>query len=388
MKRVGLLVLVVSLLLSLSACGAKSEPVYEGEYASQEAFLEAMAKGISNRLKNVDDDKQRTDEENCEYLVGLVNYELEQIEAYENLVFEDTLFDELAHGYISACKMQLVGAQNYKNSNLYNPLWNGGSTIRNGIICELYSRYNLPITSEEANNYSASGVTVTYSVSTDNVGNNSAIKEDTVAKLASEDDFVFVNNGNEIQINGYKGNGGNIIIPPEIDGTPVTRIADSAFKDATNITGVVLPEKLQYIGDFAFVNLDNLRGVIVLPESMVEVGGHAFQSTGITGVVIQSDCELNVNAFANAYEMEFVYVADGCAPAIGTAVFGSNKSLNVAVFPEDMYQIKDETFNACNALVIYAPAGSYAEKYAKNNFIQTDTDGYAEQVEYFAEIYG
>lgn len=92
--------LVVSLLLSLSACGAKSEPVYEGEYASQEAFLEAMAKGISNRLKNVDDEKQRTDEEKWEYFAGLVNYELEQIEMYEDLVFEDSLFNELAHGYI------------------------------------------------------------------------------------------------------------------------------------------------------------------------------------------------------------------------------------------------------------------------------------------------
>lgn len=156
MKRIVLLILAFSLLLSLSACGAKSEPAYEGEYASQEAFLDAMAKGISNRLKNVNDGKQRTDEEKSEYYIQLVKYELEQIETYEDLVFADPLFNELAHGYINACKMQLVGAQNYRNSNLYDPLWSGGSTIRNGIICEFYSRYNLPITSEEASQYSPS----------------------------------------------------------------------------------------------------------------------------------------------------------------------------------------------------------------------------------------
>jgi len=80
--------------------------------------------------------------------------------AYEDLVFEDPLFNELAHGYISACKMQLIGAQNYKNSNLYDPLWSGGSTIRNGIICEFYSRYNLPITADEASQYSPSSGSV------------------------------------------------------------------------------------------------------------------------------------------------------------------------------------------------------------------------------------
>lgn len=167
MKRTVLLIMVLSLLLSLSACGTKPEPVYEGEYASQEAFLEAMAKGISNRLKNVDDGKQYTDEEKSEHYVKLVTYELDQIVAYEDLVFEDPLFNELAHGYISACKMQLIGAQNYKNSNLYNPLWNGGSTIRNGIICEFYTRYNLPITADEASQYSPSSGSVSYTVSGD-----------------------------------------------------------------------------------------------------------------------------------------------------------------------------------------------------------------------------
>ncbi len=62
MKKLCLFLLVLAMLLSCTACGAKSAPVYNGEYASQEKFLEAMAKGISNRLKNVDDEKQRTAE--------------------------------------------------------------------------------------------------------------------------------------------------------------------------------------------------------------------------------------------------------------------------------------------------------------------------------------
>lgn len=194
MKRLRLIILTFAMLLSFTACDSNSASASNTEYASQEAFLKDMAKGISNRLKNVDDEKQRSDEEKFQYLTQLVTYELEQIEAYEDLVFEDELFNELAHGYISACKMQLVGAQNYKNSNLYNALWNGGSTIRNGIICELYSRYNLPITSEEASNYSASGGTVSYTISTN---------FNTKDYGLTQDDFVIVNEAFEKDKYGY-----------------------------------------------------------------------------------------------------------------------------------------------------------------------------------------
>lgn len=166
MKRLYLIILTFTMLLSFTACNSNSAPTSNDEYASQEDFLKDMAKGISNRLKNVDDEKTRTTDEMASYQANVVSYELEQILKYEDSLFSDKVFNDLAHTYIAACKTQKLSADNYKNSNIYPSLWDAGSNIRKSIISELYSRYNLPITSEEAAHYSgsSSGVAVTYSM--------------------------------------------------------------------------------------------------------------------------------------------------------------------------------------------------------------------------------
>ena len=161
-KRAGVFLLAL-LLLTMTACGEQAETVaYDGEYASQEAFLSDMAKGISDRLKNVDDSIERTGEEDSAYKIKVVNFELKQIAKYQDSRFEDESFNELAHFYIDACRMQLFSAENYKNSNLYPGLWNAGRSARCAVITELYSRYDLPITAEEAASYAdSSELTIT-----------------------------------------------------------------------------------------------------------------------------------------------------------------------------------------------------------------------------------
>lgn len=209
-----------------------------------------------------------------------------------------------------------------------------------------------------------------------------------IPEPAAESDFIYVNNGSEVQINGYKGNGGQVVIPTEIEGSVVTRIAPEAFEEAENVTGIVLPEKLQYIGDNAFYDLKNMTGVLVIPETVTTIEGHAFQSTRLTGLVIKSSCEININAFANIYSLEFIYVEEGCAPQIGTSAFSYAEALTVAVFPSTMIEIKDETFKACNSMVIYTTPSSFAEDYANRNFISVNTKDYATQVKNFSNIYG
>ena len=211
---------------------------------------------------------------------------------------------------------------------------------------------------------------------------------DPNAAPAAESDFLYVNNGTAVQINGYQGSGGYVVIPNEIEGVPVTRIAPGAFEEVKTITGIVLPEKLEYIGDSAFYWAENLTGVLVIPESVTMIDGHAFQVTDITGLVIQSDCDIEINAFANIDLLEFIYVKDGCAPRIGSSVFGYSDILTTAVFPDEMIEIEDETFDTCNRMIIYTPAGSFAEDYANRNFIKVDTAGYNEQVAKYSKVYG
>lgn len=223
-----------------------------------------------------------------------------------------------------------------------------------------------------------------------NIQDESLYENDNISNNvpSSDSDFIYVNNGREVQINGYKGDGGRVVIPDEIDGAVVTRIATDAFKGAENITSIILPKNLQYIGDGAFYALKNLTGVLVIPETVTVIDGHAFQSTRLTGLVIKSSCEIGVNTFANIDSLEFIYVEEGCAPKIGISAFCYAEALTVAVFPKTIVNIKDETFNACNSMVIYTPQGSYAEEYANRNFIGVNTESYTKKVADFEKQYG
>ena len=169
MKKTNIYVIIIFLLsiVFLTACGNNTSDADSPVYTNQDEFLNAMAKGIQNRLAAVDDEAHAndTDEQKAAYYKKLVRCELDQISKYEDAVFQDNTFNELAHFYISACRMQESACENMRNLSLYNSLWNGGRTIREGIITTLYQQYNLPISSEIAANYSG-GSTITITTST------------------------------------------------------------------------------------------------------------------------------------------------------------------------------------------------------------------------------
>ena len=158
-RKVIALSLTLVIVFSLSACGEKPAKTDANGYADQAEFLKDMAKGIQSRLTAVDDEKHANDtnEQKAEYFKALVKCELDQIAKYEDAVFEDSKFNELAHHYIHAVQMQKTGAESIKNVNLYNALWSGGKTIRNGIIVTMYEHYDLPIDSKTVANYTTSG---------------------------------------------------------------------------------------------------------------------------------------------------------------------------------------------------------------------------------------
>lgn len=163
MKKV-IAMLIALCTVFLCACGTTTATANNAEYANQNDFLKDMAEGISLRLKYNDDSSQMSAEERSAFYLKLVGYELGKIEKYQDAVFEDEDFNSLAHMYIEACKIQRYAAQNYKNEALHDSLWSGGLTTREGVITELYTRYSLPITSEQAAVYSASSESPSYTL--------------------------------------------------------------------------------------------------------------------------------------------------------------------------------------------------------------------------------
>ena len=219
-----------------------------------------------------------------------------------------------------------------------------------------------------------------------------SIKKPVKNPPSSTKDFRYASNGSEVRINKYIGKGGKVVIPDFIDGLPVTRIAENAFcpynnKNAERITEIYLPSQLEYIGSDAFQGIENLTGVLILPPTLKEVDCHAFQSTDLKGLIVQSSCNLELNSFANIYGMEFIYVAKGCAPIIDSSVFSYAEALQDLVLPKEICDIAEETFDGCNDAVLYAPKNSYAAKYGQKNFMCVNTDQYEKMSDYYKNTY-
>ncbi len=88
-----------------------------------------------------------------------------------------------------------------------------------------------------------------------------------------------IENG-EVTITGVQGEmSGELIIPNEIEGLPVTQIAAEAFKGNQALVTIVVPDSVKTIGANAFADCSNLRDV-TLPEDL-ELGGSSIPTNGL-----------------------------------------------------------------------------------------------------------
>ena len=106
-----------------------------------------------------------------------------------------------------------------------------------------------------------------------------ALKENAKEQKSETDDlksaFTYQKAGGAISITGYNGNYSVLNLPSEIDGLPVTEIADSVFAGNTALTSVTIPSGVKKLGWFAFSGCTSLASV-TLPESVESIGYDAF----------------------------------------------------------------------------------------------------------------
>ena len=91
---------------------------------------------------------------------------------------------------------------------------------------------------------------------------------------------------------------GAVEIPNEYDGKPVTRIADSAFKQQQSMTSVTIPDSVTSIGSNAFILCTGLTN-ITIPHSVTSIEDGAFAFCfGLESISFEGDApEIGENAF-------------------------------------------------------------------------------------------
>ena len=134
-------------------------------------------------------------------------------------------------------------------------------------------------------------------------------------------------------------------LPDTISGKSVVRIGKNVFKGKTNLELVTIGNKCKTIGEGCFRDCTNIRK-IVIPKSLVYIEKEAFSGCEkIETINLESIKHISEKAFENCRSLDKIYLSDQC----GT--------------------IEKDAFIGCPNLTVYAPANSYAQKYALENHI-------------------
>ena len=167
-------------------------------------------------------------------------------------------------------------------------------------------------------------------------------KEETILDGSVYGDFIYtVTEHSTITITGYTGSGGNVIIPSEIDGKPVTVIKDGIYRwiDKDNyycvsvfhnkqLTGVTIPNTVTYIGSFVFYN--NQLTSVDIPDSVTSIGEEAFGRNRLTSVIIPNSVTSIEDYTFSDNQLTSIIIPDSVT-SIGNEAFSYNQLTSVTI---------------------------------------------------------
>lgn len=156
-----------------------------------------------------------------------------------------------------------------------------------------------------------------------------------------------------------------VVIPTNYDGKPVTKIADGAFKDITDIEGVVIPEGVLHIGNGAFRGCSALVSVSI-PKTATDIGEYAFFGCQSLAAITlpRGMSAIRSYAFYGCAALSVLDVPYGVME-IGEYAFFGCRSLSSILLPDTLGIIGDHAFQgiACTSLLLpnsISLIGSYA----------------------------
>ncbi|MCR5164172.1 MAG: leucine-rich repeat domain-containing protein [Thermoguttaceae bacterium] len=181
--------------------------------------------------------------------------------------------------------------------------------------------------------------------------------------------FEYEIKDDRVTITKYIGTPTDVAIPAEIDGKPVTKIGDAAFKASGALTSVMIPETVTEIGWGAFYGCASLKSVRI-PGGVTEIEGSVFYSCRSLKTIIipQGVTVIGCDAFNDCTSLTAVEIPESVTEIRGSAFCGCT-SLKFVEIPGTVTKIGAWAFASCPNLTIYARPGDAAEKYAKNENI-------------------
>ncbi len=124
----------------------------------------------------------------------------------------------------------------------------------------------------------------------------------------------------------------DVIVPSAINGYPVTKIGDEAFKNCSDIEHITLSDTITSIGNFAFENCTSLLSINI-PNSVTEIGRYAF---------------------GNCYNLTSIRIPDGIE-CISYGMFNMCDGLTEVILPDGLLTIEGYSFSSCGIKQLTIP---------------------------------
>lgn len=171
----------------------------------------------------------------------------------------------------------------------------------------------------------------------------------SVASAGQSGDYMYTTSGNEVTITRYTGDGGELVIPSQIDGLPVTAIGADAFIQCGALTSVVVPESVSAIGDRAFRQCTSLRQ-ITLPSQLRSLGAWALSNCEqLETVELPSSLTNLADQLFYGSGLVRIRLPEGIS-AIGNAAFQFSIRLVEIEFPASLVSLGPNAFANCVSL--------------------------------------
>ena len=129
-------------------------------------------------------------------------------------------------------------------------------------------------------------------------------------------------------------------------GNGIIDLPYSAFGDHDSLVSASIGDGFTYVPSETFIGCTSLKQVS-FGKNVTFIDGGAFERCGLEEIAIPDTISfINIGAFANCTDLEKILI------------------------PASVTEIGEDAFKNCEKLIIFAPKGSYAETYARENSIQ------------------
>lgn len=151
---------------------------------------------------------------------------------------------------------------------------------------------------------------------------------------------------------GYVEDFPTVNILSEVNGIPVTKIAETAFMNKPRINKVIIADSVTEIGAQAFKNCENLL-TVVLPKNLASIPEECFDNcTILKNITLPSTLV-----------------------SIGDRAFRDCKMVGKIKIPASVTEIGHEAFLHCESIMLDVSENEYAKSYAETQNINTQFKG-------------